>query len=67
MCATLGAECFILTLFGLMSYRVMQLFSRNDDVDDVDASAENDSSPKGTQVDIELGSAMCCTSYRSRM
>ncbi|KAG8221667.1 hypothetical protein J3R82DRAFT_1952 [Butyriboletus roseoflavus] len=61
-CTALGVECFIFALFGFMSYRVMQLFARDDDVDDgVDTSEENDSFPTATQNDIELGSAKWCT------
>ncbi|KAG8216238.1 hypothetical protein J3R82DRAFT_8279 [Butyriboletus roseoflavus] len=50
---TLGVECFILVLFGVMSGFVLRLFSRNDD------SAEDDSPPTEPQHDLELGSAKC--------
>ena len=61
---TLSVECFIIVLFVVMGVTVMRLFSRNDHVDDVDASTENNQlefevrglSPTGSQHDIEQGS-----------
>lgn len=39
-----SVECFIIVLFVVMGARAMRLFSRNDDVDDVDASTEENPS-----------------------
>lgn len=59
--ATLGVECLILVLFGVMSVLVMQLFSRNDDEgdgddgDSSDDSEEKTSSHTGSRHDVEEG------------
>ncbi|KAG8216242.1 hypothetical protein J3R82DRAFT_8283 [Butyriboletus roseoflavus] len=59
--ATLGVECLVLVLFGVMSGLVMPLFSRNDDVDggddgdDSDDSDDKISSLTGSRHDIEEG------------
>ncbi|KAG8216239.1 hypothetical protein J3R82DRAFT_8280 [Butyriboletus roseoflavus] len=60
---TLGVECYILVLFGVMSGFVMQLFSRNDDVDAVDTPEEYDPPLTELQHDLERGSVKCCTFY----
>ena len=49
-------ECSIIVLFVAMSAWVMRLFSRNDDVNDVDAPTEKNLPLTGSQHDIEQGS-----------
>ena len=58
---TLGVECFILVLFGIMSSFVMQLFYKNDNVDDVDPPEDHNPPPTGRQHDVEQGSVKCYT------
>jgi hypothetical protein len=53
---TLSVECFIIVFFMTMGAWVMRLFSRNDDVNDVDASTEKNPPLTGSQHDIEQGS-----------
>jgi hypothetical protein len=57
---TLSVECFVIVLFGVMGAWVMRLFSRNDDVDDVDASTEKKNPPPtGLQHGIAQGLENC--------
>ncbi|KAH0831363.1 hypothetical protein J3R83DRAFT_14026 [Lanmaoa asiatica] len=53
---TLGVECLILVLSGFMSMVVLRLFSRDDDVDDVDIPEEEILSPTRSLPDVEQGS-----------
>lgn len=63
---TLGVECLILVLFGIMCMRVMWLFSRHDDEDDAETSEEHEPLPAVPQDDVEQGTAKCCIFYGRR-
>lgn len=53
--ATLGVECLIIVLFGIVGFGVTRLFSGSDGVGDVDTSAEQVTPLALSQCDVELG------------
>ena len=52
----ISVECCIIVFFVAMGVRVMRVFFRNDDVNDVDAPTEKNLPLTGSQHDIEQGS-----------